>query len=593
MNLTPEQREIGKQNFYEAMGTTRRDFLKGSALSAAVAGTGLGAAYFNYGATVDRPVRVGIIGTGDEGNVLIGGVNPDYVEVVAIADIRPYNIHRAFHGHQAALGPRPGLMKVYGWSTEDEARKHVKVYNDMYDELIADENVEAVIIALPLWLHDVAAIKAMRAGKHVLTEKLMGQTIGRCKEMARAAAQLRDPDGNPIHLATGHQRHYSILYDNAVDQIKRGLIGDIHHIRAQWHRSNLPGHDSWQPSMPTEVVEKRVVDIARRDAKASGGPAAEEAVIEQWKILLDLWNREGRIAKETDPATAEKLEAQAAEFRAQLQDLAVDAAKYGYQEKTIDGGYTYKPLEELIRWRLWDRTGAGLMAELGSHQLDAAGIFVSSQRDDGEKVHPLAVQGIGVRSLFPADREVDDHVHCQFEYPMKGYYEDFKTQQVADPNRQLVVTYSSINGNGFGNYGEVVLGTKGTMVVASEKEVLLYKGGDANAKIEVKEGKGGAAMTSYETGGGAAPIAQASVPQNVSRGYREEIEHWAWCIRNPAPENHPKCTPKVAMADAVIALTSNLAMQRKQRIEFKKEWFDIDSDETPEDSAPRSLADLA
>ncbi|MCA9108234.1 MAG: hypothetical protein KDA83_22715, partial [Planctomycetales bacterium] len=176
---------------------------------------------------------------------------------------------------------------------------------------------------------------------------------------------------------------------------------------------------------------------------------------EQWKILLDLWNREGRIAKETDPATAEKLEAQAAEFRAQLQDLAVDAAKYGYQEKTIDGGYTYKPLEELIRWRLWDRTGAGLMAELGSHQLDAAGIFVSSQRDDGEKVHPLAVQGIGVRSLFPADREVDDHVHCQFEYPMKGYYEDFKTQQVADPNRQLVVTYSSINGNGFGNYGEV------------------------------------------------------------------------------------------------------------------------------------------
>ena len=47
------------------------------------------------------------------------------------------------------------------------------------------------------------------------------------------------------------------------------------------------------------------------------------------------------------------------------------------------------------------------------------------------------------------------------------------------------------------------------------------------------------------------------------------------------------------MADAVIALTSNLAMQRKQRIEFKKEWFDIDSDETPEDSAPRSLADLA
>ena len=37
--------------------------------------------------------------------------------------------------------------------------------------------------------------------------------------------------------------------------------------------------------------------------------------------------------------------------------------------------YRRSPLEELIRWRLWNRTGGGLMAELGSHQLDASGIF--------------------------------------------------------------------------------------------------------------------------------------------------------------------------------------------------------------------------
>ena len=38
--------------------------------------------------------------------------------------------------------------------------------------------------------------------------------------------------------------------------------------------------------------------------------------------------------------------------------------------------YDRPAIEELIRWRLWDRTGAGLMAELGSHQLDAASIFL-------------------------------------------------------------------------------------------------------------------------------------------------------------------------------------------------------------------------
>ena len=102
MNLTPEQREIGKQNFYEAVGSNpnRRDFLKGMIAAAASPAASLGAMYFGYGATVEKPLRVGIIGTGDEGSVLIGALNPDYIDVVAIADIRPYNQHRAFHGDQ-------------------------------------------------------------------------------------------------------------------------------------------------------------------------------------------------------------------------------------------------------------------------------------------------------------------------------------------------------------------------------------------------------------------------------------------------------------------------------------------------------------
>ena len=42
----------------------------------------------------------------------------------------------------------------------------------------------------------------------------------------------------------------------------------------------------------------------------------------------------------------------------------------------------------------------------------------------------------------------------------------------------------------------------------------------------------------------------------------------------------------VALADAVIALTSNLAIRGQQGIEFKEEWFDINSDETPEGVTP-------
>ena len=44
----------------------------------------------------------------------------------------------------------------------------------------------------------------------------------------------------------------------------------------------------------------------------------------------------------------------------------------------------------------------------------------------------------------------------------------------------------------------------------------------------------------------------------------------------------------MAIADAVIALVSNIALgdPAKARIDFKPEWFDISSDETPEGVVP-------
>jgi len=79
--------------------------------------------------------------------------------------------------------------------------------------------------------------------------------------------------------------------------------------------------------------------------------------------------------------------------------------------------YDYQSLDELINWRLYNRTGAGLMAELGSHQLDACSIFL-------EKKHPLAVTGIGGTFFYTDGREADDHVFTLFEFPGKGEKDD-------------------------------------------------------------------------------------------------------------------------------------------------------------------------
>jgi predicted dehydrogenase len=564
MYLTPEEKEVGKENFNAAIGSplTRREFLQGGIAAGVVSGGGLGAFYFGYGKSVPEPVRVGVLGTGDEGNVLIGAVNPEFVQITSIADIRPYNIHRAFHGDvysPVAQKVRCGLMEKYGWKTEDEARKHVNVYGD-YRELLENEpDIEAVIIALPLHLHAPAAIAAMRAGKHVLTEKLMGHSVAECKEMARVAEETG------LHLATGHQRHYNILYDNAVDTLRRGILGDLHYIRAQWHRGNLPGRDSWQQPLP-------------REAKP------DDALAESLEKKLKSWKGRLEKAKGRDIEVWRK---RVAQVEAQIADAAVDAAKYGYTDKQIkdaDGKVIYdRPaIEELIRWRLWSRTGGGLMAELGSHQLDAAGIFVSAMHE-GVKQHPLNVAAAANRPIFPPDREVEDHVYCIVEFPAPGY----DPKDPVASQKKIGVQYASINGNGFGGYGEIVFGTEGTLVLEREKEVMLFKGSSTSSKIKVEEGKDGPTMDTQASGDAqSAAVATQAVGPEVSRGYTEEIEHWAWCIRNPDPENKPRCHPKVALADAVIALTTNEAARDGKRIEFKKEWFDPNSDETPSGEKP-------
>jgi len=54
-------------------------------------------------------------------------------------------------------------------------------------ELIADPNVDAVLITLPTALHAEVAIAALEAGKHVLCEKPMALRVGACDRMIRAA----------------------------------------------------------------------------------------------------------------------------------------------------------------------------------------------------------------------------------------------------------------------------------------------------------------------------------------------------------------------------------------------------------------------
>ncbi len=518
-NLTPEQRALGRDNANRALGSTRRDFLKAAAATPA-----LGAFYFGYEKMDKPPVRAAIIGTGDEGcQAMIRFHNREYLNFIGFCDIRPTQQKRAikeFSDHKD-YGPAEALK--------------LKHYSDA-KEMLDDKDVEVVVIALPLWLHAPVAIDAMKAGKHVFTEKLMAHSVRECKEMCRVARET-----NKL-LAIGHQRHYSVLYDNANYLVQNDHLGDIRHIRALWHRNN---------AKPRVAIDKDTGKPAFD--KATGEPIYVRD--EKGKIVYaDSWKR-------SIPDD----------------DRNIDYAKYGY-----------KSLEELISWRLYNRTGAGLMAELGSHQLDACSIFLGKQ-------HPLAVTGIGGTFFYTDGREVDDHVFVSFEFPGRSVAAGKK-----DEGDHVVVTYSSINTNSFENYGEMVYGSRGTMIVEGEKEILLFKeaGGSNTSRttaIALEKNAAGKAVleTSPSTAGPSAASALGGVATaDPSRGYREELEHFAYCVRHGDSGNFyedkdhlPRCRGEVALADAVIALTSNIAMQQKRRIEFDERWFDYKSNEVPEEAS--------
>ena len=213
---------------------------------------------------------------------------------------------------------------------------------------------------------------------------------------------------------------------------------------------------------------------------------------------------------------------------------------------------------------------------------------------------------LAVDIMFPLDRDADDHVYCSFEFPGQGYDYSFDVgykdviNQYPDPqdgipaydqgqhsNKKVVVTYSSINGNGFGGYGEVVMGSKATLVLDREKEALLYPLAGTSAKAGVKK-KGTGVVLDTSASGDAAPAKTAEGTGPVSRGYREQIEHWAWCISQGDYDNQPRCNGPVALADAVIALTAKQAIKNSQQrggngyIQFQPGWFDAASNEVPE-----------
>jgi len=108
--------------------------------------------------------------------------------------------------------------------------------SEAFDEVLADPDVDAVVIATPISTHHALTMKALEAGKHVFVEKPMACSVDECDAMAQAA-QTRN-----LTLMVGHTFVYSPAVRAVKGLIDSGELGDIYFISAS--RVNLGLHQS-------------------------------------------------------------------------------------------------------------------------------------------------------------------------------------------------------------------------------------------------------------------------------------------------------------------------------------------------------------
>ncbi|WP_190810811.1 Gfo/Idh/MocA family protein [Flagellimonas sp. S3867] len=215
----------------------RRDFVARTGMAVA------GVSAMNAGVlypSKSKTITIGVIGTGDRGGGLIPIINKiEGLEVTACCDVLPFRLENA-------------MEKVEGKARE---------YSD-YKALLADKNVDAVLIATPFSEHSHIALDALNSGKHVYCEKTMVKGYAAIKSMVEKASNSKNI------FQTGHQYHSSRLYTHVVDLIQNGKIGKITAIECQWNRNG-----NWRRPVPSPELERAI--NWRMYKEFSGGLLAE------------------------------------------------------------------------------------------------------------------------------------------------------------------------------------------------------------------------------------------------------------------------------------------------------------------------------
>ena len=206
--------------------TTRRTFLKTSAATATafaiVPRSVLGGP--GHVPPSDK-TNVAIIGAGGQGHVDLDNlIKFPEVQYIAAADpMEKYDYSEFYFGGFAGrLAAKEKVEKYYAGQKGIESYKGFNTYNDLRDMLDTETDIDAVTVETTDNMHAIAAMAAMKKGKHVYCQKPLTHDIYEARMLTLAARQYKVATqmGNQGHAMESNRLVYEWIHAGAIGEVK-------------------------------------------------------------------------------------------------------------------------------------------------------------------------------------------------------------------------------------------------------------------------------------------------------------------------------------------------------------------------------------
>ena len=209
-------------------------------------------------------IVLGLIGAGGRGTLVMTTFQKDpAVRVGAICDVYEPNLER-------------------GLTTAKKAQAAAPLAHRNYKQLLADKDIQAVLIATPEHWHAQMALDALAAGKDVYVEKPLCQTPEQGVALVEAEKKTRQI------IQVGMQRRSYDLFLDGRDIVASGKLGKVRMVRSWWLNNYLGGRkaarldgvldwEQWQGPIKKRIpLDPDIFRSWRHYADYAGGIVADQ-----------------------------------------------------------------------------------------------------------------------------------------------------------------------------------------------------------------------------------------------------------------------------------------------------------------------------